>query len=70
MGSIPASHLQGLGFKSQTRDYVSWLQFLSTFLTYLFAYGLLNSALSSLDWMVGCLVNNKLEKMQKEAVVT
>lgn len=41
MGSVPASHLQGLGFKSQTRDYLSWLQFISVLLVYLCAYGLM-----------------------------
>jgi len=70
VGSIRASYLQDLGFKSQTRDHLSWLKFLSIFVLYLFAYGLLYNAVSSSDLVVECLVSNKVEKMQKEAVIT
>ena len=69
VGSIPASCLWDLGFKSQTRDHLSWLKFHNIFV-YLFAYGLLYNAVSSSDIVGECLVSNKLEKMQKEAVVT
>ena len=68
--SVPASYLWDLGFKSQTRDHQSWLKFLSIFLLYLFAYGLLYDAVSISNLVVECLVSNKLEKMQKETVIT
>ena len=68
--SIPASYLRDLGFKSRTRDHLSWLKFLSIFLLYLFAYGLLYNAVSSSDLVVEWLVCNKLENMQKETVIT
>jgi hypothetical protein len=68
--SIPASYLRDLGFKSQSRDQLSWLKFLSIFLLYLFACGLLYNAVSSSDLVVECLWSNKLEKMQKETVIS
>jgi len=43
---------------------------LQYFCLYLFAYGLLYNAVSSSDLVGECLLSNKLEKMQKEAVVT
>jgi hypothetical protein len=68
--SILASYLRDIRFKSQTRDHLSWLKFLNIFLLYLFAYGLLYNAVSSSDLVVECVVSNKLEKLQKEAVIT
>jgi hypothetical protein len=59
VGSSPASCLRDLGFKSQTRDHLLWLKFLTVFVLYLFAYGLLYNAVSSSDLVAECLVSNK-----------
>ena len=62
--------IQNTNFAAKWIVFLSWLNFLNIFLLYLFAYGLVYDAVSMSNLVVECLVSNKLEKMQKETVIT